>query len=108
MTVEQVASVLQATECYFADAGREVTGGFAGDLLSYCMSKAKTDGVWFTIMNNTNVAAVASLCDVALVLLCDGIQPDAALIERCRANGINLAVTPLAVYEASVSLGKTL
>ncbi len=85
--------------------GGSVNGGYAGDLLSHCMGKAKAGGAWFTIMNNHNVAAVAYLCEVACVVLCEGVQPDAALLERAKQQGIALAVTDLPIFEACCASG---
>ena len=85
------------------DEKKEIKGGFAGDLLSHCMGKAKTDGAWFTIMNNQNVAAVAVLCEVACVVLCEDIQPDESLKARAEKQGVCLISTPFSVFEACVA-----
>ena len=42
--------------------------GYAGDLLSWVMSHATAGDAWVTIMSNINVAAVASLTEVACVI----------------------------------------
>jgi len=44
---------------------REVTGGYASDLLSCVMAGAKAGNVWVTLQAHPNVVAVASLLDLA-------------------------------------------
>ena len=102
MNVRDAADKLGAEIVVGADLVREVLDFYAGDLLSHCMSKARTDGLWFTIMNNVNVAAVSTLCDVAAIVVCEGVTPDAALVEKCRYLGINLLVSPLDIFRSCV------
>ena len=52
---------------------REINGAYVGDLLSWVMGKAMADNVWITIMSNVNIVAVATLVDVACILLAEGV-----------------------------------
>ena len=47
-------------------------------------------------------ARIAALTDCAAAVLCEGVQPDAALAERAAEKGVNLLLTDLPVYEAAV------
>ena len=58
------------------DLSREVTGIFCCDLLSIAMGRAPSDSAWVTVMGNVNTIAVATLADVACVVLAEGAQPD--------------------------------
>ncbi|HHW25747.1 MAG TPA: serine kinase [Firmicutes bacterium] len=49
---------------------REIRGGFVGDVLSHVMANAKPGFVWVTVQTHENVIAIASLLDVACVLVC--------------------------------------
>ena len=51
-------------------------------------------------MNNQNVAAVQTLADIALTVLCEGTEPDEMLSKRAKERGLNMIVTELGVYEA--------
>ena len=51
-------------------------------------------------MNNVNVAAVSTLCDVAAIVICEGIQPDRNLVTKCQALGINLLVSPYDIFHS--------
>lgn len=55
---------------------RTVTGGYASDLLSDVMGSAKEGQVWITLQTHKNVMAVASLKDLAAIILVKGQKPD--------------------------------
>lgn len=90
MTVKELVQVLDAKVYNLDDEMREVTSGYAGDFLSAVMGKAPTDSAWFTIMNNVNVCAVATLAEVAVVVLCEGVEPDEPLLNKVKMQGVNL------------------
>jgi predicted double-glycine peptidase len=104
MNVGDVLKKLDARAVCLSDPEREVTGFYAGDFLSNAMGKAPEGCGWFTVMANVNVAGVAALAETAVVILCEGVRPDAALEERAKTNGINLIVTDKDVYSACVSV----
>ena len=83
-----------------------VSGGFAGDLLSWVMGKAPADGVWLTIMSNVNVAAVAALTDVACVILTESVTPDEPLLRKAQLQGINLLGSSLSTYQCAAALSR--
>lgn len=82
-----------------SDGGKSIQSCYAGDFLSHVMGSALPGSLWFTVMNNVNVAAVAHLCECAAVVICEGILPDKQLTEKCRQQGINLLTSDLPVYE---------
>lgn len=100
MTVSEVCALLGAKKINLPDADRKVESGYAGDFLSFVMGKAPTDSVWFTVMNNVNVCAVATLADVSVVVLCEGVAPDEQLFARIKQQKVNLIVTELDIYAA--------
>lgn len=69
---------------------REVTGGYAGDLLSWVMGRAKSGDAWVTIMSNINIVAVATLADPACIILSEGVNPDDGVIEKAQSMGVNV------------------
>lgn len=108
MTVDKLADILGAKIAVLANGEREATCGYCGDFLSNVMGKAPADCVWFTVMSNVNVCAVAALTDCAVVVLCENAEPDAALVERATEKGVNMLITPLGVYEAAVRVSEYL
>ena len=89
MTVAEIANKLGLTlKCGEDGVGREVTGGYVGDLLSLVMGKAQSGNAWVTIQTNINIMAVASLTDVAMVILAEGLSPDPNTAKRSDMEGI--------------------
>ena len=100
MTVKELVQVLDAKVYNLDDEMREVTSGYAGDFLSAVMGKAPTDSAWFTIMNNVNVCAVATLAEVAVVVLCEGVEPDEPLLDKVKMQGVNLIAVKEDIFGA--------
>ncbi len=78
---------------------REISGCYIGDLLSWVMSHAESGNVWITIMNNINITAVASLCDVACVILAEGVDLPEAIRARANSTGIIVLGSGMSAYE---------
>ena len=91
-----------------ADLERELSGGYIGDLLSWVMAHAFSGCVWITIMSNVNVAAVASLTDCACVIMAEGVEPDADLLERVKRDDIVLFTSQLSAYDIAVKVQEVL
>jgi hypothetical protein len=77
---------------------REVTGGYASDLLSCVMAGARAGNIWVTLQAHPNVVAVASLLDLAAVIVSEGVVPDTETIERAQENGITVLSSPATTY----------
>ncbi len=106
MTVEKVISALNLLPENVADGACEIESAYAGDFLSWVMGRALPKSIWFTVMNNINVAGVAALADVALVVLCEGVRADDNLLAKAKMQGINVAVSELPIYETCVAFSK--
>lgn len=100
MRVNDIIDKLNATVVNVCDGCREVSTGYVGDFLSFVMGRAPQDCVWFTVMANVNVAAVAKLADVAVVVICENVTPDSTLVERATQQGINLIRVELDAFNA--------
>ena len=106
MTVKEFAEKLGLKVLSMPDGDREVTGGYAGDLLSWVMGKAPSDAAWFTIMSNVNIVAVAVLRDVATIVVCEGAEVGEDVIARANEQDINLLLSEKGVYENCLELAK--
>ncbi len=95
-------------DCLCPGEEREVSGGYAGDLLSWVMGRAGRDCAWITIMSNVNVAAVAVMAEASMVILAEGVKPDPELLRRAELEGIALYSSPLNAYELSWRLHEAL
>ena len=67
-----------------------VTGCYLGDLLSNVIAKAETGNLWFTVMTNVNVIAVAQLLGLAGVVIIEGHQPMPETVAKAKAENILL------------------
>ncbi len=67
---------------------KEITGGYCGDLLSWVMGQAQTGDVWITIMTNVNIVAVATLTDVACILLAENAAPEPEVIDKANEQDV--------------------
>ena len=90
MTVQVMAEKLGLNSFCLPEGDREVSGGYAGDLLSWVMGRAKAGDAWGTIMSNVNIVAVATLADPACIVLSEGVEPDADALAKAEAMGVNL------------------
>ena len=90
MTVKQMAEALSLDVVCMPDGDREVTGGYAGDLLSWVMGRANEGDAWITIMSNVNVVAVATLADPACIILSEGVEPEAGVTNKAQSVGVNV------------------
>lgn len=109
MTVTDLCGILSAKEVNIENENREITCGYAGDLLSFVMGRAPTGCAWFTVMTNVNVCAVATLADVGCVVICEGSQPMPGFKEKATEQGINVILTDDDIYTAikkAVNAGK--
>lgn len=79
---------------------REISGGYASDLLSNVMGHLDEGMIWITMQVHQNVVAVASLKEASAVLLANGACPDAATIEKAEEENVVLLVTSLPAFDA--------
>ena len=85
-----------------------ITGVFCCDLLSIAMGKAPAGSAWVTVMANVNTLAVASLTDVACIILAEGVTFDNSLIEKAKEEGIAVLKTDLPIFDAALLIKNSL
>lgn len=90
MTVKELAVALDCKVFCMPDGDREITGGYAGDLLSWVMGRANSGDAWVTIMSNVNIVAVATLADPACILLSEGVEIDDEVVQKALGVGVNI------------------
>lgn len=100
MTVKDLIQILSADVINLSEPDRELSTGYAGDLLSLVMGRAPCDCAWFTIMTNVNILAVATLADCACVVICEGSQLMDGVSKKAKEQGINLIVTKFDMFTA--------
>ena len=108
MTVQELATALKCETVCMPEPERDVTGGYAGDLLSWVMGRANAGDVWVTIMSNVNIIAVSTLADPACVLLAENVVPDEQAVQRAKEQGINLFRTEMDTFSACAAVAALL
>lgn len=83
---------------------REVTGGYVSDLLSDVMGNSKEGQIWITLQTHKNVMAIASLKDLAAVIMVKGFMPDEDTIEHSNQEGVPVLVTNEQTFEIAGKL----
>ncbi len=70
-----------------------VKGAYSSDLLSDVMGKAKEGDVWITMQTHRNIIAVASLKEMAAILIVNGGRPEPETVATAASEGIILLGT---------------
>lgn len=78
---------------------KEIEGVYIGDLLSWVMGRAGENNAWITIMSNANILAVATLADVACIILAEGVTLEGEVLATAEAKQINVLSSSLTAYE---------
>lgn len=86
------------------ETDRSMTKLFCCDLLSIAMSRAPEGSAWVTVMGNMNTLAVASLCDVACIILAEGVRLDDAASVKAKQQGITVLRTDMPIFDAALTL----
>lgn len=108
MTVQQMIDKFSLSPLCVPQPERVVNGGYIGDLLSWVMGRASQDNAWITIMSNVNIVAVASLADVSMIILAEGVKVDENVIETAFSKGVNIVSTQLSAYEIAVQISQSI
>ncbi|HON18275.1 MAG TPA: DRTGG domain-containing protein [Salinivirgaceae bacterium] len=105
MTVNDIKEKLNLT-VYAGAAGlnREVTGGYVSDLLSDVMGHSSEGQIWITLQTHKNIIAIASLKELAGIILVQGFEPDADTQKQAEDEQIPILGTHLSTFEISGKL----
>jgi hypothetical protein len=79
--------------------GNEVRGGYVSDLISDVIANAREGDLWVTLQTHHNVVAVASMKDLAGVVLVNGRQPEADALKKAEQESIPVLVSSLPAFE---------
>jgi len=83
---------------------REITGGYVSDLLSDVMGNSQEGQLWITLQVHQNVMAIASLKDLAAILLVNNLEPEENTEVASNKEGIPVLGTSLTTFEIAGKL----
>ncbi len=72
---------------------REITGGYVSDLLSDVIGHAREGNLWITLQTHQNIIAVASLKDLAGIIIVRGSNPGEETIRKSNQENIPVLAT---------------
>lgn len=102
MKVNELVNKLHLTLfCGEGGMNNEISGGYTSDLLSDVMGNAEEGMIWITMQTHQNVMAVATLKDMAAILLVNGLKPDKEMLEKGESEDIPILGTTLSAFEVS-------
>ncbi len=108
MTVNDLCNIEGFSPLTLPEGDREINGVYIGDLLSWVMGKARCDNAWITIMSNINTLAVASLTDVACIILAEGVILEDDIKNAADSKGINVVTSAYSAYDTALILSKAM
>jgi predicted transcriptional regulator len=83
---------------------REITGGYVSDLLSDVMGNAQEGQAWITLQVHQNVMAIASLKDMAAIILVNNLEPHENTVRHSDDENIPVLGTSLSTFEIAGKL----
>jgi hypothetical protein len=78
---------------------REVSRGYASDLMSDVIAHSMKNDIWVTIQVHLNIVAVASMKELSCIVLINGKEPEKETLEKAEAEGIPILVSDLPAFE---------
>jgi predicted transcriptional regulator len=100
MKVNDIVKALNLEVCCGEEGlNRDVVGGYTSDLLSDVMGNADEGQLWVTLQTHKNIMAIASLKDIAAIVLVKGYKPDEDTIEQSENEGIPVLSTKEEAFE---------
>jgi serine kinase of HPr protein (carbohydrate metabolism regulator) len=87
---------------------REIKGGYVSDLLSDVMGHAREGDVWITLQTHQNVLAVASLKDLAAIVLVKNRMPEPETVAHSNEENVPVLGTRETAFEIAGKLHRLL
>ncbi len=77
----------------------EITGGYAGEVISAAMASAEEGNVWITWHVHPNIVAAALVVKMAAIVLIMGRQPEEETVNKAEQEGLPLLVSEKPAFE---------
>lgn len=104
MNIKEAVKKLNLNILVEGDMEREITDGYVGDLLSWVMGRAPQDSAWLTVMGNINSIAVATLADVACIILVENASLDEDAKKKAEIHDVTILSSEENAYNLAVKL----
>ena len=77
---------------------RDVTGGYASDMLSDVLTNSNKGYIWVTMQIHPNVTAVASTKRLAAIIIVNGRMPEAETLRKAEEKRVPILVSESSAY----------
>lgn len=105
MKVQDIVDKLGLKVCSGSTGlNREIEGGYTSDLLSDVMGNADENQVWVTLQTHKNIMAIASLKELAAIILVKGYEPEVDAAEQSNVEGIPILSSEEEAFELTGKL----
>lgn len=99
MKVSDLITLLDAENLTPSLSGdREISCGYACDLLSWVMAHGEEGMAWVTVQTHMNVIAVAVLADMACVIMPENINMEEESLRKAEEEGLSVLKSPLTAF----------
>ena len=78
---------------------REVKRGYASDLMSDVIAHSSEGDLWVTLQVHVNAVAVASMRDLACILIIGGREPQEETVAKAKEEDIPILLSELTAFE---------
>jgi predicted transcriptional regulator len=109
MKVEEIVKTLNL-KVFSGEKGlsNEINNGYVSDLLSDVMGSAEAKSLWITLQTHKNVMAIASLKELAAIILVKGNKPEEDTAQQSNEENIPILGTNKQTFEIAGELYKLL
>lgn len=104
MKLNEIISKLELVVISPGKQDVEVMHGYTSDLLSDVIANAGKDYIWVTMQTHVNAIAVASLKDLAAVVIVGGRRLEETTVEVARTKGVCVLGTKLSAFDVTGKL----
>jgi len=107
MKLNQIVEKLKLTVATkTSDLSAEVTGGYVSDLLSDVMAHSRKGNIWITLQIHQNTVAVATLKELAGIVLIHGKAPAQETLQKAEQENVPILISDLPAFELICRLCK--
>ena len=100
MTLQEIAEKLDMKPLSaLSKLSTALSGGYVSDLLSDVMANAKAGDVWITLQIHQNIVAVASLKEIAGIIIIGGREPEKETLGKAEGENIPILLSKLPAFE---------
>jgi hypothetical protein len=100
MKLTQIIEELKLTvNCAADKIDTDVQSGYASDLLSDVLANARENALWITLQVHQNIVAVASMKDLAGIVLVNSREPEPDTVIAAEREGVPIMTSDLPSFE---------